>query len=92
MNYIPLQDVIDRQMHDPEFRKAWEEADAEFSLLDSMIRARVAAGLTQAQVAERAGTTQSAIARLEGGRVSPSFATLKKYAAACGKKLRVEMV
>lgn len=49
-------------------------------------------GLTQEALAERMGTTQSAIARLEGGRVSPSVETLRKYAKAVGKRLKVEMV
>ena len=48
--------------------------------------------LTHAEVAARAGTTQSAIARLEGGSVSPTVETLRKYAKAVGKRLRVEMV
>lgn len=52
----------------------------------------VAAGLTQEALAERMGTTQPAIARLEGGRVSPSVEALRKYAKAVGKRLRVEMV
>jgi predicted transcriptional regulator len=38
------------------------------------------------------GTTQSAVARLEGGRVSPTVETLRKYAKAVGKRLKVEMV
>lgn len=57
-----------------------------------MISARAEAGLTQGALAGRMGTTQSAIARLEGGRVSPSEETLRKYAKAVGKRLRVEMV
>ncbi len=54
-----------------------------------MIRARTAAKLTQAELAERLGTTQSAIARLEAGRVSPSYATLGRYAEATGARLTV---
>ena len=48
-----------------------------------------AAKLTQAEAARRLGTTQSAVARLEGGRVSPSFATLRRYAEATGTRLTV---
>ena len=57
-----------------------------------MVRARSEVGLTQEALAERMGTTQSAIARLEGGRLSPSVETLRRYAAGVGKKLRVEFV
>ena len=60
-------------------------------LLDALLKARQKAGLTQAQVAERMGTQAPAVARLERslatGRHSPSIATLRKYASACGKSL-----
>ena len=81
-----------RYMKDPEFVAAYAEADAEYAVLEAMIGARVAAGLTQEALAERMGTTQSAVARLEGGRVSPTVDTLRRYAKAVGKRLRVEMV
>ena len=66
----------------------------EFALLDEFLKARAAQGLTQAQVAERIGTTQSAVARMESGRGkhSPSLATLTKYADALGCKLEVRLV
>ena len=64
-----------------------EEGD----LLDALLKARHDAGLSQAQVAERMGTHAPAIARLERslatGKHSPSLATLRKYADACGKQL-----
>lgn len=56
------------------------------------MRARAPARLTQAEVARRLGTTQSAVARLEGGRVSPSFATLCRYAEATGTRQTVGLV
>jgi hypothetical protein len=63
----------------------------EGALLDALLKARYAAGLTQADVAERMGTHAPAVARLERalatGKHSPSVATLRKYANACGKKL-----
>jgi len=45
----------------------YERLDEEFAFLDEFLKARAAAGITQAEVAERIGTTQSAIARLESG-------------------------
>ena len=89
---IPLAEMLAKNMKDPAFAAAYAEADAEYSVIEAMISARAAAGLTQEALAERMGTTQSAIARLEGGRVSPSVETLRRYAKAVGKKLRVEML
>jgi ribosome-binding protein aMBF1 (putative translation factor) len=70
---------------------AYDALGDEYSALRAILSARRDAGLTQAQIAERMGTTASAVSRLEASlsseRHSPSFATLRKYAAACGKKL-----
>ncbi|WP_298225526.1 helix-turn-helix domain-containing protein [Acidocella sp.] len=50
------------------------------------------AKLTQSELAIKIGTTQSAIARLEGGKVSPSVSTLRRYAEATGHQLKVSFV
>ena len=84
-----LNDLKNRLMKDPEFREEYARADDEFKLIEALVRARTAAKLTQTELARRLGTTQSAIARLEGGRVSPSFATLRRYAEATGSRLTV---
>lgn len=76
-----LADLKERFMEDPEFREEYARADDEFTLIEALVRARSAANLTPAEVARRLGTIQSAIARLESGGVSPSFATLRRYAA-----------
>lgn len=68
----------------------------EMPILDEILAARKAAGLTQAQVAERMGSTAPAVSRLENalvtGKHSPSLATLRKYAAALGKRIEVHLV
>lgn len=87
-----LADLKKRLMEDPEVREEYAKVDAEYSLIEAMIRARNDARLTQAEIAERIGTTQSAIARLEGGRVSPSVATLRRYAEATGRQLRIGFI
>lgn len=81
-----------RLMKNREFRAEYEKADAEFALIEALVRARTRAKLSQAQLAEKIGTTQSAIARLEGGGVSPSIATLRRYAEATGAKLHIDLV
>lgn len=78
-------------MKDPEFRVEYARIEEEYALIEAMVRARAAAKLTQAELAQRLGTTQSAVARLEGGRVSPSFATLRRYAEATGARLSVSI-
>jgi ribosome-binding protein aMBF1 (putative translation factor) len=80
----------------PGVKKAYEALEEEYAALHAMLDARLTAGLTQADVAKRMGTTVSAVSRLEASlrseKHSPSYATLKKYAQACGKKLLVQMV
>ena len=77
-----------------EVKAEYEKLADEFSLLDEFLKARAEQGLTQAQVAEKIGTTQSAVARMESGsgKHSPSLATLTKYADALGCKLEVRLV
>ena len=87
-----LKDLKKRLMEDPEFREEYARADEEYKLIKALVRARTAANLTQEELARRLGTTQSAIARLEGGRVSPSYATLRRYAEATGTRLTVGLV
>lgn len=83
-----------RALSRPEVRKAYEVLDDEFASLDKELRARAASGLTQSEVAERVGTTQSVVARLESGtkRHLPSLATLQRYARALGYRLEVRLV
>jgi predicted transcriptional regulator len=81
-----------RWMRDPAFRKEYKAADEEYAVIEALIRARTKAKLSQTELAKRLGTTQSAIARLEGGGVSPSLSTLRRYAEATGTKLEVSLV
>ena len=83
-----------RALARPAVAKAYAQLDEEFAFLDEVLKARAATGLTQAQVAARIGTTQSAIARLESAeaRHSPSIATLQRYAKALGYRVRIRLV
>jgi transcriptional regulator with XRE-family HTH domain len=83
-----------KALENAEVKAEFDRQADEFSLLDEFLKARADQGLTQAQVAERIGTTQSAVARMESGRGkhSPSLATLSRYADALGCKLEVRLI
>jgi transcriptional regulator with XRE-family HTH domain len=83
-----------RALARPEVKAAYDASADEFAFLDEVLRARTESGLTQAEVAARIGTTQSAIARLESAepKHSPSIATLQKYAKALGYTVQLRLV
>lgn len=84
-----IRELHQKWMQEEDYRKAYAELEPEFALAKAMIAARVAAGLTQEQLAQRMQTTQSVIARLEGGKSHPSTQTLIRLAAATGTRLNV---
>jgi transcriptional regulator with XRE-family HTH domain len=75
-------------------RAEFDKLEEEFVFLDEFLKARAAAGMSQAEIAKRMGTTQSAVARLESGRGkhSPSLFTLRKYARALGYRVDLRLV
>ncbi len=87
--FIPVAESFAEWRKDPEYVAAYDALEEEFALANALIGARAQANLTQEDLAERMGTSQSAIARLESGRVMPSTRTLRKLAEATGTKLRI---
>jgi transcriptional regulator with XRE-family HTH domain len=82
-------DVKSQRPLTEEGRAAYED-EARISAFRTLVhRLRTGAGLTQAELAHRMGTTQSAIARMEGGGTRPTLETLEKLAAAVGGELVV---
>lgn len=59
---------------------------------DLVREARRRAGLSQRQLADRAGTTQSALARLETGRSTPSVDAVLRLVRLCGLDLEIALV
>jgi len=75
------------------FTEAYDGLELEYRVAGQLLKARAKAGLTQDAVAERMGTTKSAISRLEAaGKHTPSLATLQRYARAVGCDLQVKLV
>jgi len=85
-----------KALRDARAQVEYNALEAEFAWLGELLQARNRAGLTQTEVAERMGTTPSAVARLEAGggsqKHSPSIATLRKYAEAVGCMVEVKLV
>jgi|Laugresbdmm110sd_1035091.scaffolds.fasta_scaffold41647_2 transcriptional regulator with XRE-family HTH domain len=83
-----------KALANPEVKAEFESVRAEFAVLDEFLKIRAAKGLTQNQIAEKIGTTQSVIARLESGKGkhSPSITTLSRYAEALDCQLEIRLV
>jgi DNA-binding XRE family transcriptional regulator len=81
-----LETLKKRLLVDPETRAEYDVQMPEFAVARELIAARVRAGLTQDQLAERMRTTQSTIARMESGRALPSLHTLCPYVEATGSR------
>jgi ribosome-binding protein aMBF1 (putative translation factor) len=87
-----LEEHITEQMKDPEFKKEWDDLDPEFELIESMIKAREKAGLTQTELAKKIGTKQPVLSRLESGGFSKATVeTLRKIANALDSRLVVKL-
>jgi len=89
-------ELTKKMLSDPKVKAEYNLLNEEFSLFDELLKARMNAGLTQAEVADLMGTKTPAIARLEAGggnnQHSPSISTLRKYATAVGCHLEIKLV
>ncbi|MBX3642965.1 MAG: helix-turn-helix transcriptional regulator [Rubrivivax sp.] len=97
LKYIPVkhdhQAFLAKAQTRKGFSEAYESLELEYQVVGQLLKARTRAGLTQDAVAERMGTTKSAISRLEGsGKHTPSLSTLQRYARAVGCELQVKLV
>jgi DNA-binding transcriptional regulator YiaG len=91
MKTVKASTIHAKHMKDPSYRAAYDVLEGEFALVNALINARTRAHLSQAEVARRMGTTESAVSRLESGRVKPSTRTLERFAEATGHRLRISL-
>lgn len=88
---IPFDEFKARLLANPKVKAEYDAVAPEFEIAAELMRARLRAGLSQAQLAVRMRTSQSAIARLESGQTLPSTKTLLRYADATGSKFHVRL-
>ncbi|MCL6478219.1 MAG: helix-turn-helix transcriptional regulator [Peptococcaceae bacterium] len=76
-------------LKNPDFKQAYDDLEPEYQLIRSIIERRIQKGMTQADLALKVGTRQSAIARLESGAYNPSLRFLKKVAKALDAEIKI---
>ena len=84
-----ISDLHRRWSKDADYREDYDALGKEFNLARALIEARAAAGLSQSELARRMKTSQSYIARIEGGKVRPSTDALERFAQATRTRLRI---
>ncbi len=89
---VPFSDFKKKALADPEIKTEYDRLGPEFAIIDSIIRKRLEKKISQKQLAQRMGTQQSALSRLESGNYNPSLKFLKKVAAALDSRLQISIV
>ena len=89
---VKFNDFLQEQMQDEEFRKEYEALQPERAVIQAIIDARRASGLTQKELSERTGIAQGDISKLENGSANPSIRTLQRLANGMGMTLKVEFL
>ncbi len=84
-------DLKKELLKNPGFKREYDALEPKYTLIRQIIDKRLKRGLSQKSLAEKVGTKQSAISRLESGNYNPSLFFLKKIAAAMGSQVRVSL-
>jgi len=85
---VRFEDWAAEQMRDPEFQEAYQALEPAYQIA----RLRILRGLTQQQLAEKVGTQQPSIARLESGRITPSLDFLRRVAQVLDARVEIHIV
>lgn len=89
--FVPFSVMRRTAMRDEAFRKEYEALEPEYALIRAFLDARLKRGLTQEEIARKAGTSQSAVARFESGRSNPTLKFASKLSRAVGARLEVRL-
>ncbi len=90
--HLDFEDFLKESLKDPKIKAEYDRFQPEFAMIQAIIDARSKKGVTQKELAQKIGTKQSVISRLESGRANPSVAFLKKLAQALNSKLEIRFV
>ncbi len=82
---------LDEQLKNKEFKKEWDNLEADFEFIKTMVNVRNEKNITQKKLAELTGITQGDISKIENGNANPSVKTLKRIASALGCELKLNL-
>ncbi len=85
-------ELLEQQLQNTEFKQEYDALQPERAVMQAIIDARRAAGLTQRDLARRTGIAQGDISRIENGTANPSVRTLQRLAKGMGMTLMVSFV
>lgn len=87
-----LNEFLDQQMQDPEFKKEYEKIQPEMDIIRAIVDVRVSNNLTQKELADRTGINQADISKLENGTRNPSLRLLQRLADGMDMVLKIEFI
>ncbi len=91
INLVPFSEFKKKALQDPEIMAEYNHLGPEYEIIEAIIRKRTEKGMSQKQLADKMGTKQSALSRLESGTYNPSLAFLKKVATALGVTVHISL-
>ena len=92
MSKYSYNDLKKDLMKDPEFKKEYDALETEFPLIEALLDARIASGMTQKELSGRSGVSQANISKIENGEYNPSVAVLRRLADAMDMDLKITFV
>ena len=85
-------ETLKAQLNNSEFKKEYDALEPEFQIMREMLDSRTASNISQQELSRITGITQSDISKIENGIANPSLNTLKRLAAAFGKRVQISFV
>lgn len=88
---VPFSEFKKEILQDPEIKAEYDRLGPEFEIIEAIIKKRLEKNMSQKEMAQKMGTKQSALSRLESGTYNPSLLFLKKVATALDAKLSISI-
>lgn len=89
---ITYKEYKNKCLEDSNFKKEYDDLEPEYDIINAMIKVRKEKGLTQKQLSELTGISQSDISRIENGTRNPSLEMIKRLATGMGMRLKLEFI